>query len=96
MAKSVKKQRLGYLFLFGFSAILLLYMCGILIENIVRYNRFKREYDKVALDFQQTVELNMQYRHQLQAMSKPDYWETSARLRLGLVFPDEVIYRVVP
>lgn len=71
-------------------------MCGIGINNIFRYNAFRKEYeDKRRLLLVET-KINQGYKYQLSRLDGFDFWEVEAKTRLGYVKPGEIVYKVIP
>ena len=71
-----------------------LYIFGIGIKNIFRYNEHRHEF--VSLKKQHQVQLynHQSYQEQLSAMESPLFWEREARRRLSYIHPKEKVYKI--
>lgn len=81
---------------FGFTVVVLLYVCCIGIKNVFRYNSFKltQAHTQAVLD---RVQLrNSRLKQQMQAMEADHYWELTIKERLGWVKQGEIDYRILP
>jgi len=80
---------------FGFTLILLVYVCCIGIRNIFRYNRFKIDYEVSVQALNNQLRLNSDYKQKLAATSQNEFWALEAKQQLGLVNKYEITYQLI-
>lgn len=77
------------------AVVFCLYICGIGIKSVFRYNAFHREH----ADLQQTLlavsKQNNYYKLLLSRRNNPEFWELHAKQRLGYVNAGEYVYKAV-
>ncbi len=71
------------------------YICGIGIKNIIRYNSFKLHYTTLIADLRKETHINESFKNQLLAMNETGYWELKAKEQLGYVKPGETVYKLI-
>lgn len=81
--------------LFVVSVLLFIYVCSIGIRNYFRYNGFKLEQLALQEELIKERRRNLDYKHQLLAMEKPEYWELQAKNKLGFVKKGEKVFKIV-
>ncbi|NDC82074.1 septum formation initiator family protein [bacterium] len=91
----MKRRWVNQIF-FTVTACLFFYICGIGINNIFRYNAFRRELDEQERILLLENHANQLYKRQLSQLDTPGFWELQAKNRLGYVNPGEVVYKVIP
>lgn len=79
----------------GLTIFLLIYSASIGIRNVFRYNTFKIENATLEKRMQKEHKRFRQYQYEVQAMNNDDYWEQLAKKRLGLVKPNERLFKGV-
>ncbi len=85
----------GHMVIFGFTILVVLYVLVLGVENILRFNQYKREHAQVYQSYVTAVDLNRDYNEQLRGMRKPGYWEELIATRLGYVRQGEDVYWIV-
>lgn len=81
--------------LFVLVGILTIYLAGIGIKNIFRYNRFQLEAQSLVAELQKETIHQTAYKQELEAMRQPEYWQQLAQKRLGLVNKGEAVYKII-
>lgn len=77
----------------GIPILLTVYVCDIGIQNIVRYNRFKFELKENEQKLKHAFTKHQFFANQIAQMETPEYWELSAKKRLGFIKKGEVVYK---
>mgnify|MGYP003330267889 CR=1 FL=1 len=82
------------LLLFAVSIILFVYVCGIGVKNVFRYNKLRLDYARNLTALENEKQLNRKYKNQLTRMKSPRYWELAAKRDLGYVRKGEQVYKL--
>lgn len=90
------KRGWGNRLFFVITISLFVYICGIGINNIFRYNAFRSELAEQQRVLMLENRSNQLYKRQLSQLEAPGFWEYQAKIRLGYVLPGEVVYKVIP
>lgn len=77
------------------AALFFLYICGIGIKSVFRYNAFHRERAMLQEELRNVSKQNNYYKALLSRRNNPEFWELQAKQRLGYVKPGEQVYKVV-
>ena len=80
---------------FVLSLLLFLYVCGISVKNIFRYNTFKMEHRELSAVVNKERRTHERLQIQILRLGTSDFWEIEARQRLGMTRPGEKIYQFV-
>lgn len=80
---------------FVLAVLFLLYICGIGIKSVFRYNAFHREHVALQQELKAVSRQNNYYKAVLSRRNNPEFWEYQAKKRLGYVLPGENVYRVI-
>ena len=82
-------------FLFLLVGFFIFYLGSIGIKNIFRYNKFQLETQSLATELHKETAIQTEYKRELAAMCRPEYWQQLAQKRLGLVNKGEVVYKII-
>jgi cell division protein FtsB len=77
------------------SLALFLYVSGIGLKNIFRYNTFKLEHKALLAEVEQERRKQLLYQSKLARIRQISFWEEEAKLKLGLVKQGEVVYQFI-
>ncbi len=72
-----------------------LYICGIGIKSVFRYNAFHREHAQLQRELRLVSKQNNYYKALLSRRNNPEFWELHAKQRLGYVKDGEYVYKAV-
>ena len=79
-----------------FSVGLFLYLSGIGLKNIFRYNTFKLEYAQLLEKVEEERHRNITYKSDLSRLKMHAFWEEQAKVKLGFTKKGEVVYQFLP
>ncbi len=94
-ALTVPLKPLGHILGIVGAVLFFLYICGIGIKSVFRYNSFHREHAELQREFLAVSKQNTYYKALLSRRNNPEFWELHAKQRLGYVAPGEQVYKVV-
>jgi len=77
------------------AVIFVLYICGIGIKSVFRYNAFHREHSELQQTLWTVSKQNNYYKALLSRRNDPEFWELHAKQRLGYVNAGEHVYKAV-
>lgn len=78
---------------FGATILVFLYICGIGIKIVFRYNIFRMDYKRALSEYNAVLEENHKYEILLSKMQDDHYWEINARQKLKYIKPGEEVYK---
>ena len=90
------KKKWSHSLIFAVTVGLIVYICGIGLKNIFRYNSFHSEYESLKQTLLVETRTNQYYKRQLSQLNSPDFWELEAKTQLGYVKEGEVVYKIIP
>jgi hypothetical protein len=79
---------------FTLAMSMLLYISGIGIKNIIRYNDFRIRYTRVTQQLAYETQRKQEYLYTMRDMSKASFWEVKAKERLNYKVKGETVYKV--
>ena len=77
------------------AVVFVLYICGIGIKSVFRYNAFHREHVQLQRELWSVSKQNNYYKALLARRNNPEFWELHAKQRLGYVKAGEHVYKAV-
>lgn len=90
--QTVNKQSIqGVVFLTVLS-IIFIYVCGIGVKNLFRYNMFLSEFKELEKSFYETQVLNQQLKQKLLQIEDVSFLEMQVKKKLGYVHNGEIVY----
>lgn len=93
--KSIKDINFKRLIALGAIVSISVYIFGIGIKNIFRYNEFKQELFALRKQHANALAENEFYSQQIDAMESEVFWEHEARRRLSYIKPQEKVYKII-
>ena len=94
--KKMKKPRPRLVLIFVIFWMVLIGLCfALVVGQAGRYNELRSELDSVQADIERATARYYDLRHQLQFFDSDAYIERLARERLGMVRPNELVFRNV-
>ncbi|MFC1770597.1 septum formation initiator family protein [Candidatus Margulisiibacteriota bacterium] len=90
----IKNKLFSYFFLI-FSILLLFYISSIGIKNIFRYNSFNKDYLSLSSNLKKETSTNKLLNQNMKALNDIDFWEVSAKKRLGFIKKGEAVYKFI-
>lgn len=65
------------------------------LKNIIRYNTYRKAYEKTHSEYLFELDRHQQLTHKLLALESPDYWEKRAKMDLGYIKSNEVAIKFI-
>ncbi len=73
----------------------ILYFIIVITKSCLHNNKTLRRYDNLQKQYEKELELNKELKLKLDQLNKDDFIELTARKKLGLAKPGEIVYKIV-
>ncbi len=90
--QTVKNQSIQGIVFLTILSIIFIYVCGIGVKNLFRYNMFLSEYKELEKSFYETQVLNQQLKQRLLQIEDVSFLEMQIKKKLGYVHDGEIVY----
>jgi len=79
---------------FTLALSMLLYISGIGIKNIIRYNDFRIRYARITQQLAYETQRKQEYSYTMRDMSSLSFWEVKTKERLNYKAKGETAYKI--